>query len=49
MIREDFTDYHDTNAVVEGLKDVFAVFEGSVMLEDSDKVTIVFGVLGLDI
>jgi len=28
MIREDFTDYHDTNAVVEGLKDVFAVFEG---------------------
>ena len=48
-ILEDFADYQDTIAVVEGLKDMFAVFEGSLMLEDSDKVIIVFGVLGLDI
>ena len=49
MILENFADYQDTIAVVEDLKDVFAVFEGSVMLDDSVKVIIVFGVQGLDI
>ena len=36
-ILEGFADYKDTIAVVEGLEDVFTVFEGSVMLEDSDN------------
>ena len=36
-ILEDFVYYKDTIAVVEGLEDELAVFEGSVMLENSDK------------
>ena len=49
MILENFADYQDTIAVVEDLKDVFAVFEGSVMLENSNKVIIGLGAQGLKI